>query len=265
MHTNDTSQASAQLGCSWGMYGIWQAWMVTRTWARDCGLVLAGAAIAGAMQWAIGPSERDHGPSCLAQAVGQLERLERNSAPASVVFLGSSTFAGMDVRRVLPQALNLSAGGGTLAEFSRRLFAAHVLSDAKALVINLGFNDVLKDCKALTEADWSTGLAALPSTPSLLLVGLQGVGPVAQEHHCQGRLNHLLAQSNLALEAACRQRARCSFTPNPVEASSPARRGPLQAEDEIHLSPAGYELLHQRIRSGLQTLGIPAPAASDRL
>jgi lysophospholipase L1-like esterase len=198
----------------------------------------------------------------MTQAMGQLERLERNSAPATVVFLGSSTFAGMDVRQVLPQALNLSAGGSTLAEFSRRLFGAHVLPDAEALVINLGFNDVLNGCKALTEQDWLAALAALPSKPSLLVVGLQGVGPAVQERHCQGRLNQLLAQSNLALEAVCGRRERCSFTPNPVQGSSTSRREPLQAEDGIHLSAAGYALLYQRVRSGLHALGLSVPAAS---
>jgi len=73
---------------------------------------------------------------------GHSRRLDRGSSDGRIVFLGSSTFQGLDTSAVTPVGLNLSVSGDTLSNLVRRASECRSLATARAVIINIGLNDL---------------------------------------------------------------------------------------------------------------------------
>lgn len=191
---------------------------------------------------------------------GHMRRLDSASAEGRVVFLGSSTFQGLDVSAITPIGLNLSIGGDTLAGLVKRSSEYKSLSTARAIVINIGLNDLLQRC-ALPEVRISDLVSRAPEDTPIIVVGVQELMTINDSTFCEDKqLSSLIAALNARLTEACKERSHCEFIPNPVAFDmDEATRTTLLERDGIHLSPTGYSRLSGAIRQALSSIGMPPP------
>lgn len=192
---------------------------------------------------------------------GHLARLDGASAPGRVVFLGSSTFQGLDVSAVTPLGLNLGIGGDTLPGLAKRITGYRSLQRARAVLINIGLNDLMQRCKH-PDTPLDTLLAQIPATVPVAVLGVQAVDPGRHGARCDGRIAQLIAEFNAAQARACAARPQCRFVPHPATPGDPrATIGRWLEQDGIHLSPAGYLELAGALRGALSHID-PALAAT---
>ncbi len=191
---------------------------------------------------------------------GQLSRLDGGSADGRVVFLGSSTFQGLDVSAITPYGLNLGIGGDTLRGLSERAGHYRSLNTARAVWINIGFNDLARRCE-LPSASITEVMALAPPEVPVLVLGIQGIDSARLKTRCDGRLPALIAELNASHERDCASRRGCTYVPHPVAAlRAPSAPPPPLEADGIHLSPDGYSELITVMRAALAHVN-PALAA----
>ena len=194
---------------------------------------------------------------------GHMRRLDRASGEGRVVFLGSSTFQGLDISAITPIGLNLSIGGDTLSGLIKRSSEYRSLSTARAIVINIGLNDLLQNC-ALPEVRFSDLVARAPKNTPVVLVGVQELMTINGSASCgKNQLASLVVSLNARLTDACNELPLCQFIPNPVAFDmNQATRAALLEKDGIHLSPLGYSRLSGTIRQALSNVGMPPPVVT---
>lgn len=213
-------------------------------------MALVAAGLALAYRAGAAPSAES---SFAAVQRGHLLRLDGASVPGRVVFLGSSTFQGLDVSAVTPLGLNLSIGGDTLAGLSARAARYRSLASARAVVVNIGLNDLLNDC-AMPRSGVDALWPLLPATLPVVVVGVQQIDAQRHKQKCGGALPGLISAYNGALADACGGRPGCRFVANPLGAQSVGSAGTdsaLREADGIHLSVAGYRALAAALRRAL--------------
>lgn len=202
----------------------------------------------------------DNNTSFIETQNGHLRRLDRASSNGRIVFLGSSTFQGLDTSAITPLGLNLSTGSDTLSNLVRRASDYRSLATARAVVINIGLNDLMQTCHQ-PETKMQSLLALVPTATPIVLVGIQAVTAARKPAACDGvPLSVLISGFNDQLLQACNDRKRCQFIENPIVFSlDDATRREMMETDGIHLSPAGYALLSRKIRNALSNVGMPDP------
>lgn len=218
-----------------------------RAWVA--GLVGLAAAFLALLVWCQRQSQAS--PQAIFASVmrGHLDRLDGASAPGRVVFLGNSTLQGLDVSSVTPVGLNLSIGGEVLAGTLERAARYRSLAVAKALVVNVGFNDIVADCRLPAVASLSRLLALVGESTPVLVLGVQQPAPDRQLPLCEGRIGLLARQYNERLAQVCASRRLCTFVPNPAaQSAAGGQKTGMLAADGIHLSPEGYGELVARLR-----------------
>lgn len=182
---------------------------------------------------------------------GHLARLDGASLPGRVVFLGSSTFQGLDVSAVTPLGLNLGLGGETIAALAKRVETYRAPAHARAVVINAGLNDLMQRCR-LPDASLDNVFAHIPPATPTIVLGVQGVDPARHGTRCDGQLTRLIADLNRSLAATCARRPHCSYVAHPIAADDNAAEfAPLRENDGIHLSPAGYRKIIEALRTAI--------------
>ena len=191
---------------------------------------------------------------------GHLRRLDRASSNGRIVFLGSSTFQGLDTSAITPLGLNLSMGSDTLSNLVRRASEYRSLATARAVVINIGLNDLMQTCSQ-PETKIQSLLALMPTATPIVLVGVQAVTAARKPAVCgEVPLSALISSLNDQLLQACNDRKQCQFIENPIVfALDEATRREMMEADGIHLSPTGYALLSKKIRNALSNIGMPDP------
>ena len=187
---------------------------------------------------------------------GHLSRLDRNAAAGRVVFLGSSTFQGLDVSSITMVGLNLGLGGDLLESLISRASTYKSIENSRAVVLNIGLNDLLSNC-ALPTTPPGRLLSIGPTSIPLILVGIQGVSEANRPANCKIQLPKLIESFNGQLAYACQQRANCFYLENPVS-STAINNGDttLQEVDGIHLNPMGYGRLVLLLRNKLREVGL---------
>lgn len=193
---------------------------------------------------------------------GHLRRLDRTSSDGRVVFLGSSTFQGLDTSAITPVGLNLSIGGDTLSSLHRRSTGYKSIEAARAVVINIGLNDLMQTCD-LPEPTIRPLLALVPKATPVVLIGVQAIETKTKPAICDGKtMSEIISSFNKQLLQACNDRKSCQFIDNPIASNlDEVARKDLMEEDGIHLSPLGYAHLSRKITSALSNLGMPTPLA----
>ncbi len=182
---------------------------------------------------------------------GHLARLDGASAPGRVIFLGSSTFQGLDVSAVSPLGLNLGLGGDTLHGLAER--SAHYRSPrlAQAVMLNIGLNDLMQQCRQ-PETTLDRILAQIPAQTPVFVLGLQRVDTHRHGMRCSGRITQLITDLNTQHAQACARHSNCSYLLHPAGPETPPSTSFVQFEDDgIHLSAAGYQELIERLRAAL--------------
>lgn len=181
-----------------------------------------------------------------------LRRLDGASADGRVVFLGSSTFQGLDVSAITPFGLNLSVGGDSLQGLIKRSMGYRSLTMARAVVINIGLNDLIERCDQHS-MNVESLFSLMPIETPIVLVGIQELSTAGDS--CKGDdLSTKIVEFNQRLSKGCLGRGGggCRFVSNPVTVGmdESARRKILEP-DGIHLSKNGYKLLSSAIMQEL--------------
>lgn len=182
---------------------------------------------------------------------GHLRRLDGASAEGRVVFLGGSTFQGLDSSSVTPAGLNLSIGGDTLHALTQRAAGYRSLASARAVLIHIGLNDLVRDC-VQPQARIEDLLVLVPAATPIILLGVQGVREADNGRRCGGGLAGLIDAFNQKLLRACNSRGNCQFVSNPVATTMDHNTmKALQEPDGVHLSAQGYQALSNALRTAL--------------
>ncbi len=174
------------------------------------------------------------------------------------MLLGSSTFARFDAARLSPLTLNLAMHGDTAARLAERLPHYRSLTSASMILLNIGFNDVVKACAPLDERLWAQLIAGLPPSVPLVVVGLQGSPNSEHGIRCGPLLGQHISRSNEMIASSCAARPGCTYVANPVSPDGPSEGSGLQLSDGIHLSAKGYEVLIGVLRPTLTQGDLPA-------
>lgn len=183
---------------------------------------------------------------------GHLQRLDANANPGRVVFLGSSTFQGLDTAAISPVALNLGMGGDTLSRITARARDYGSISQAGAVIMNIGLNDIMHTCRAISGEVLQALFELIPESMPLMILGIQGVSPRRHGARCGGGVTGLIAETNMTLANRCAQAPNCRFVTNPIPADIDAIASQtLHEPDGIHLSPSAYTELKHRLRDAL--------------
>lgn len=196
---------------------------------------------------------------------GHLARLDGASLPGRVVFLGSSTFQGLDVSAVTPVGLNLGLGGDTIKGLADRMTDYTSPRHASAVIVNIGLNDLMQRC-TLPKNSLATVLTQVPASIPILVLGVQAIDTALHGARCDGRIAELIGDLNKQQAQACASRPACTFVQHPANLqAAPTPASSILENDGIHLSASGYlELIHA-LRSALADLApnLAAPATSS--
>jgi len=180
-----------------------------------------------------------------------LRRLDGASVEGRVVFLGSSTFQGLDTSSVTPIGLNLSIGGDTLEGLIERSAAYRSLATARVVIVNIGLNDLMRGC-VQPKVRIEDLLQLVRAETPIVVLGVQGVEEAGNARPCDGRLAGLIDEFNQDLLNACSNRNNCQFVPHPVTTNmNKNTMKPLQEPDGVHLSRRGYQALSDALRNAL--------------
>ncbi len=183
---------------------------------------------------------------------GHLRRLDGNAEKGRVVFLGSSTFQGLDTGSVTARPLNLGLGGDTVQGLLERLRTYSSPKDASAIVLNIGLNDIVRGVE-VDRLPYQQLLSELPVHVPLFVLGLQAVRRAVPDE--EERINRAVVEANARLSALCAARRACRYLGNPVD--SAVRYEPFLWEpDGLHLSAAGYVRLRAALVQGLAAGGV---------
>jgi lysophospholipase L1-like esterase len=189
--------------------------------------------------------------------VASQQRIDTQAA-GSVVILGDSLVQALNVNRLMPGVVNYGIAGDTIDGVIRRLPAYRSLSQARAIILAVGINDLVEHDAEAAASSYGRLLALLPDGVPVIT---SAVLPLDEPHlHLRGafRSNSEIKRLNAAIAVACAARAGCSYVdagPALVEAS-----GNLRAEfhegDGLHLTAAGYAPWIAALRAALVERGV---------
>ena len=169
----------------------------------------------------------------------------------AVLFIGDSITHQLFVEDVTENAINYGIGGDTTVGVLARLGAYNKpVTEASAVVLAIGVNDMNRRSVGETVANYSLILDQIPSTPVLV----SSILPVDETGgRFSGYNKRILLLNNSLVELAA-QRNNVTFIDNQTLFDQDAD-GQLDSDlhrgDGIHLSPAGLKVWASSLRSAL--------------
>jgi hypothetical protein len=123
------------------------------------------------------PSSSEFG-SAYRQTDDMLRRLDNAARPGGVVFLGDSHLRSLDQGAVAPRPINFAVPGDTTARVLERMKSYRSLASARAVVLQVGRNDLIFRDVAETEKNYAEILRLIPASIPVLATA---VLPVLEE------------------------------------------------------------------------------------
>lgn len=172
----------------------------------------------------------------------------------AVIFIGDSQIQSLDVDAIARGAVNYGIGGDTTAGVLRRLPLYASLGQARAVVLEVGTNDLAVAAPRDIVANYQRILLSIPRQTAITMNAVLPVS--AGKSIGSGKpvsRNQAIGEINRGLAAICADRPGCAFLdPGPALAD---RAGDLAAEydlgDGLHLSRAGYRVWSDMLRAAL--------------
>lgn len=178
-------------------------------------------------------------------------RMDARIEEGAVLFIGDSMTQGLCGSCLSDRAVNFGIGGDTTRGVLNRIVQYRSVSHAKAVVLQVGVNDLFwRDDAALLE-NYTEILRLIPESTNLIISSLFPVDSTRVEK--KSFSNSRIEKINKALHTRCASLKHCTF----VEMDNQLRdgNGNLKTEyylgDGIHLSPAGYGLWEDRLKAAL--------------
>ena len=164
----------------------------------------------------------------------------------AVLFVGDSFIQSMCVSAVINRAVNFGIGGDTTAGVLKRLPEYTSIKKAKAVVLEVGYNDLREreNDEILQNYRYIIKLIP-PSTPVLFCSVLP-----TDERSRQERYNERIDRLNCGIAEVCSMMDNCYFVD--IASDLKDREGNLSSDyhegDGIHLNIDGYEIFSQKLR-----------------
>jgi lysophospholipase L1-like esterase len=172
----------------------------------------------------------------------------------AVLFIGDSITHQLFVEDVTENAINYGIGGDTTVGVLARLGAyKKPITEASAVVIAIGVNDMNRRSVGETIANYSLILDQIPSTP----VFISSILPVDEAGDNLAGLNRRILLLNNSLVELAAQRNNVTYVDNQTLFDQDADGqldSALHRGDGIHLSPAGLKVWASSLRSALEEL-----------
>ncbi len=164
-------------------------------------------------------------------------RRDRNLTPGRLIFLGDSHILGLDVIQIAQDGVNFGIGGETTVGLRARIERYRSVSQARAVVIGIGYNDIGRR-DAVQIVNNIRDILARLSKP-VVLSGLLPVSQAQLETSTQApEMNATIQSVNKMLRSVCRE--NCVFAdPYPVM-DSLTDKPSYYEPDGVHLNAKGY-------------------------
>lgn len=212
-------------------------------------LALAATVAAAVSMWRAQRSQPPH--FTYAQLHAGFLRRDSQAPRDAVLLLGDSHVQALCEGCIGRPALNFGIGGDTVDGLRRRVDEYSAARDATNIaVVEVGANDVL----------WGEGAAAPEAFPALLdalrslkRVYVYAIFPVARSAEV-AVFNARIADTNRAIEQACRQRPNCVFVGlTPLYTEQGFLHEDMHAGDGIHLGNKGYTVWLRDLRERMSS------------
>lgn len=169
----------------------------------------------------------------------------------SLVLLGDSIAAEVDPLLIATDAVNFGIGGDTTRTLAARLPTLRSVTHGRAVVIEVGVNDLKYRPVDAIERDYDALLAQIGGRLPIVALSVLPVDEAGFAARKRRYLrNNLISELNRAIGNACKQHANCRF----VDAWSAMQDRSNYGEDGWHLSYAGVHKLAAIIARALQPL-----------
>ncbi|MFT7304746.1 MAG: lysophospholipase L1-like esterase [Candidatus Azotimanducaceae bacterium] len=177
-------------------------------------------------------------------------RYDQNVPNDSLVFLGDSHIQGMCTTCVSKSAINFGIGKDRTADVIRRVTSYQSVKTAKAVVLQVGHNDLKSDSNAKIVESYDLLLRALTGDQHILVVAQFPVG-VQVEHFDQ--INVRKRQINEAVQNLCTLNKQCTMLD--LTSSLTDKVGTLSSKyhlgDGVHLNKNSNALWIDSLRETL--------------
>jgi lysophospholipase L1-like esterase len=165
--------------------------------------------------------------------------------------MGDSIAAEVDPLLIATDAVNFGIGGDTTRTLAARLPTLRSVTHGRAVVIEVGVNDLKYRPVDAIERDYDALLAQIGGRLPIVALSVLPVDEAGFAARKRRYLrNNLISELNRAIGNACKQHANCRF----VDAWSAMQDRSNYGEDGWHLSYAGVHKLAAIIARALQPL-----------
>lgn len=178
-------------------------------------------------------------------------RMDARIEQGAVLFIGDSMTQGLCVSCMSGRAVNFGIGGDTTRGVLNRIVQYQSVSHAKAVVLQVGLNDLLwRDDEVLLK-NYTEIIRSIPESTNLIISPIFPVDSTRVEKELFS--NSRIEKINKALNARCVSLKHCTFIE--MDSQLRDRNGNLKTEyhmgDGVHLSPEGYGLWENRLKTAL--------------
>lgn len=185
-----------------------------------------------------------------AEVLQQIRRSQR--IDGAVVFLGDSEITGLASSNIALKTENFGISGETIEGLIGRV-PSYKLDKARAIVIEIGINNMAIDRLSGFSDKYSRLLALMPPAVPVIAMAIMPVNPDAAQYFIYPGAESSIQAANRGLREACLVRPNTQYLDvhDPLADPSSALRQGFSAGDGLHLSEAGYAVIEQLLTSAL--------------
>jgi lysophospholipase L1-like esterase len=196
----------------------------------------------------IGVTPPDEWNSGLVTRILQQAKIDRTVPAGRVILIGDSMVAQLDATMVASDAVNFGIVGDTTHTLLARLPVVRSIQHSRAVVLEIGVNDLKYRPNAEIARDYGAVLDELAGSPRVIAVSVLPVDPNGTAAGARSYLrNERIAALNVAIRTLCVAHATCRY----LDAWPAMAEAAVYGSDGWHLSQAGDRVLAGLIHTAL--------------
>lgn len=182
------------------------------------------------------------------------QRVDENLNAGCAIFIGDSHIQGLAVDAIAPKAVNYGIGGDTTAGVLERLPSYGKISQAKVVVLMVGYNDLRYRDDNSIGSNYSRILKAIPAHVPILTIEV----PLVNEYSAGLRdVNKRIRNINKMIKVLVEKRDQSVFLPLPPDMFQDRQlKAKYHRGDGIHLNAGGYEILISMIKKAMAEMDL---------